>query len=65
MLNVTSGRQSPPQGGIAIGALSYPRLAPGLERRRKGALQANIVDMREVRSQDHLGGLILLKNGRA
>lgn len=65
MLNVTSSRQSPPQGGIAIGALSFPSLAPWLERCRKGALQANVVDMREVLSQDHLGGLILLKNGRA
>ena len=65
MLNVTSRRQPPPQGGIAIGAFSFPSLAPDLERCRKGVLEANVVDLREVLPQDDLSGLILLKNGRA
>jgi hypothetical protein len=36
-----------------------------LKRCRKGAFQPNAVDLQKVLSQDGLGGVILLKDGRA
>ena len=64
MLNVPSSRQSPPQGA-GFGASCFASLGPDAKRCRKRTLQPNVVDLREVLSQNRLGGFILVKNGRA